>query len=136
MVEIKQAVIFAGGLGLRLRPFTETAPKPLFKINNKPFLEYLITQLKEWEIEEIIILLGYLPNKIIDYFGDGSSFGINIKYVTTPVEYDTQKRLKAAEKILNQEFLMLYCDNICPIDFKKLKLDFEKKKIKNTNYSI
>lgn len=128
MVNITQAVIFAGGLGERLKPFTETNPKPMYRFNEKPFLEYLILQIKEWGIQDIIILLGYLPEKIKDYFGDGSNWGVSIRYVVTPVEYDTGYRLKAAEEYLNSTFLMMYCDNICPIDFERLKKDYKKNK--------
>ncbi|MCQ2752151.1 MAG: NTP transferase domain-containing protein, partial [Coriobacteriales bacterium] len=123
-LDIHQAVIFAGGLGTRLKPFTETKPKPMYPFFGKPFLEYLILQVKDWGIKDIIILLGYLPEKIINYFGDGSNWAVNIKYVVTPVEYDTGYRLKAAEKYLEDTFLMMYCDNICPIDFNRLKKDY------------
>ena len=68
--KIRQAVILAGGYGTRLKPFTDTNPKPMYPFNGKPFLEYLIKQVKSFEIEEIILLLGYFPEKIIDYFGN------------------------------------------------------------------
>lgn len=125
MKEITQAVIFAGGLGERLKPFTETNPKPMYRFGDKPFLEYLICQIREWNIKDIVLLLGYLPEKVIEYFGNGESFGVHIRYVITPVEYDTQYRLKAAENYLQEDFLMMYCDNICPIDFQKLKQEYE-----------
>ena len=64
---IRQAVIFAGGLGTRLRPFTENNPKPMYSFNGKPFLAYLIEQARSWGIKDVIILLGYLPEKIMDY---------------------------------------------------------------------
>lgn len=118
--KINQAVIFAGGLGERLKPFTETNPKPMYPINGRPFIEYLIKQIKDFGITDIIILLGYLHEKVEEYLGDGSRFGVNIRYVVTPVEYDTELRLNAAKDILNDEFLMMYCDNICPINFKLL----------------
>lgn len=123
---ICQVVIFAGGLGKRLRPFTETNPKPMYFFNNKPFLEYLIEQIKGWGIKDIVILLGYLPDKIIDYFGDGSRWDVNIKYCITPIEYDTQYRLKSALDYLQDDFLIMYCDNLCPISFKRLVSDYYK----------
>jgi len=125
-LKIKQAVIFAGGLGERLRPFTETNPKPMFPINEKPFLEYLINQVKNWGIEEVILLLGYLPEKITDYFGDGERFGLHIRYAITPVDNDTQYRILAAKDMLEDEFLMMYCDNLCPVNFEQLVADYEK----------
>ena len=118
--KVNQAIIFAGGLGERLKPFTLTNPKPMYPINGKPFIEYLIEQVKSFGITDIIILLGYLHEKVEDYFGDGSKFGVNIRYVVTPVEYDTQFRLKAATEYLHDVFLMMYCDNLCPINFSKL----------------
>ena len=126
MPDIKQAVIFAGGLGERLKPFTETNPKPMYRFNDRPFLEYLFLQIREWNIKDIVILLGYLPEKVTEYFGDGSKWDVNITYAITPVEYDTQFRLKSAEKYLNDDFLMMYCDNLCPVNIERLKSDYEK----------
>lgn len=126
MKQITQAVIFAGGTGERLKPFTETSPKPMYPIQGKPFIEYLIQQIRSWNIKNIIILLGYLPDKITNYLGDGSRYDVSIRYVVTPVEYDTQFRLLAARNILNEEFLMMYCDNICPVNLEKLIFEYEK----------
>lgn len=125
MLTITQAVIFAGGLGERLKPYTDTNPKPMYSFNGKPFLEYLIEQIREWGIKEIIILLGYLPDKVTQYFGDGSKWDVNLRYVITPVEYNTQFRLKAAETYLENVFLMMYCDNICPVNLKQLIKEYE-----------
>ncbi len=125
MKNITQAVIFAGGLGERLKPFTLTNPKPMYPINGKPFLHYLIEQVKAWGIKEVIVLLGYLPEKITEYFGDGTDYGIKITYVITPVECDTQMRLSAARDKITGDFLMMYCDNLCPVNFARLLSDYE-----------
>ena len=117
---ITQAVILAGGLGSRLKPFTDASPKPLYPIEGKPFLEHLIEQVRGFGITDVLLLLGYLPEKIIEYFGDGSRWGLTIEYSVTPAEYETGLRLKTAEDALNDEFLLMYCDNYCPIDFAKL----------------
>ena len=90
--DIKQAVIIAGGLGTRLKPFTDTNPKPMYPFENKPFIEYLVEQIKSFGINNILILVGYLPEKIMDYLGDGSKYGVNIEYDITPVEYETADR--------------------------------------------
>lgn len=122
MKKIKQAVILAGGYGTRLRPFTNDKPKPMYPFEGKPFLEYLVKQIKTFGINDIVMLLGYLPDKIIDYFGDGSKWGVNISYDITPADYETGLRLKRAKKNgkLEAEFLLLYCDNYCPINYQKL----------------
>ena len=119
--KISQAVILAGGFGTRLRPFTDTNPKPMFPFRGKPFLEYLIEQVRDFGIKNIIMLLGYLPEKIMDYFKDGSRWNVQIQYFITPVEYETGLRLKSAVGQLNEDFLLMYCDNYCPIDFRKLE---------------
>src|SRR3989344_6445756 len=84
MINIKQAVILAGGEGKRLLPFTLKNPKPMVLINGKPFLKHLINLLKENDIKEVVILTGYLGNKIEEYFGNGIKFGLQIKYSFTP----------------------------------------------------
>lgn len=122
--KIEQAVILAGGLGTRLAPFTEQNPKPMYAFEGTPFLEYLIRQIKSFGIEDIVLLLGYLPEKITEYFGDGRQFGVSITYCITPVEYETGARLKAAKDKLDSVFLLMYCDNYCPIDFDRLQRSF------------
>ena len=118
-MSISQEVIFAGGLGTRLPPFTAHDPKPMIEIEGKPFLYYLLNQVRDWGITDVVLLLGYLPEKIQQYFGDGHELGLNITYSVTPVEYDTGARLRAAQDNLQEEFILLYCDNYCPINFQK-----------------
>lgn len=120
MVTIKQAVILAGGIGSRLRPLTYEVPKPMVLVNNRPFLEYLIDMLKENGISEVVLLLGYLPEKITQYFGDGSNFGIDIKYSIGEASDKTGTRIKNAEHLLDDVFLLMYCDNYWPLNLKRL----------------
>ena len=122
---VQQAVILAGGYGKRLAPFTEHDPKPMYPFNGDPFLGYLVREIKGFGIEDVVILLGYLPEKVTEYFGDGSRYGVRIKYCITPVEYETGARIKAAESFLQEDFLLMYCDNYCPIDFEKLQQDYD-----------
>ena len=124
MSSIDQAVILAGGLGTRLRPFTLDNPKPMYPIQGRPYLEYLLEQVRSFGIEDVVLLLGYLPEKIEEHFGDGSEWGVNITYRVTPVELDTGARLREALPVLRESFLMMYCDNYCPIDFTRLCADF------------
>ena len=119
-VEIKQAVILAGGLGTRMKPFTDTNPKPMYPVKGKPFLEYLIEQVRDFGIRDIVLLLGYLPEKIQEYFGDGAGWGVKIHYDVTPVEWETGSRLRHAVPLIEDRFLFLYCDNYCPIDYSRL----------------
>lgn len=126
MREVKQAVILAGGMGTRMKPFTDTNPKPMYPIEGNPFIEYLVRQVKSFGIDKIVMLLGYLPEKITDYLGDGSDYGVEIVYDITPVEYDTGARILHAKDLIEDAFLLMYCDNYCPVQFEKLLNDFNK----------
>lgn len=117
---IRQAVILAGGLGTRMRPLTLTLPKPMIPILNKPFLEYIIELLKKNGIKEVIILTGYLHEKIEDYFKTGEKFGLKIKYSFSPVEDETGARVNKAKKLIDDVFLLLYADNYWPLQLDKL----------------
>ena len=75
-----QAIIMAGGVGSRLRPLTNTLPKPLVKIIDKPVMEYVIENLVAGGVKDIAVTVGYKSEMIIDYFGDGSAFGAKLKY--------------------------------------------------------
>lgn len=125
-LKITQAVILAGGAGTRLKPFTLKNPKPMVPINKKPFLEHLINLLKKNGIKEVIILTGYLGEKINRYFGDGKNFGVKIKYSYTPfrdffgVELTSGLRILNAHELLKNNFLLLYCDNYLPFNLEKL----------------
>ena len=120
MQKIRQAVILAGGEGTRLRPLTLTTPKPLINIHGKPFAEYLVELLKKNGIEEIIFLTGYLAEQFPAHFGDGSNFGLRIRYNETPIKDETGTRLRKAAPMLDEQFLLLYSDNYWPLNLEKL----------------
>ncbi len=113
-----QAVILAGGKGVRLKPLTDTRPKPMINFNGKPFLEYLICHLKEQGFEKILLLLGYLPDVIQDYFGDGRRWGIRIEYSISDLENETGRRIKLAQEKIEPYFLLMYCDNYWPMNME------------------
>ena len=115
-----QAVILAGGRGTRMAPITDTIPKPMIKIEGKPFLEYLIEMLREQGVQRILLLLGYLPEVVQEYFGDGERWGVKIEYSVTPVEDETGPRLKAVMSKLDPYFLLMYCDNYWPMPMEKM----------------
>ena len=115
-----QAVILCGGLGERLRPLTEDLPKPLAPVGGRPFLEYLICQLREQQVERVLLLTGYYGEKIRDHFGDGSGHGVQIDYSSGPAEWDTGRRIWEARMMLDGRFLLLYSDNYVPVNIGKL----------------
>jgi len=116
---IKDAFILAGGKGTRMRPFTYEIPKSLIPVKGKPLLEHILELLKKYEINNVIISIGYLGNKIQDYFGNGSKFGVNIKYVKEEKELGTAGPLKLAEDILRRPFLMLNGDVLSDLNLYK-----------------
>jgi len=135
---IRQTVILAGGEGTRLRPLTQNMPKPMVPVNNRPFLEYLIDMLKGNGISEAVLLLGYLPEKITGYFGDGSNFGVDMKYSIGKVSDKTGTRIKNAGPLLDDVFLLMYGDNYWPLNLKKLfEFYIERKTLASTTiYAI
>ncbi|MBT4804018.1 MAG: NTP transferase domain-containing protein [Legionellales bacterium] len=81
MAEIKtQVLLFAAGYGKRLAPITNITPKPLVEIGSTTLIERIITQLKQAHLDNIVINVSHLKDKIIDHLGDGSQYGVNIKY--------------------------------------------------------
>ena len=81
-------------------------------------------QIKAFGIENVLLLLGYKANSIMDYLGDGKNFGLHISYDVTPVEFQTGDRIFHAKDKLEPFFMLMYCDNYCPINFDKLRQDF------------
>lgn len=116
----RQAVILAGGRGTRMRPVTNDRPKPMVPILDHPFLEYQIEQLREQGFERVLLLLGYLPEAVQQYFGDGRRWGINISYSVTDPDQLTTGRIADARDLLEPCFLLLYCDNYWPMRMERL----------------
>ncbi|RJQ48198.1 MAG: hypothetical protein C4528_03300 [Gammaproteobacteria bacterium] len=126
LMQINQAVILAGGRGERLRPLTNNLPKPMVPVNERPFLEYLVERLRVSGITEIVMLLGYLPEKITEYFGDGGRFGLRIRYSIGTVDDETGTRVRNAKALLADRFLLMYGDNYWPLPLDEMTCTYEK----------
>lgn len=125
-----QVVFLVGGKGTRLRPITYDTPKPLVLVNGKPFLQHKLKFIKSFGIINVLLLVGYLNDKIESHFGDGRQFGLNIKYSYEKELLGTGGALKNAEDKLENEFMLLNGDTFLPIDYKKLiNYFYEKDKI-------
>ena len=118
----QQAVILCGGLGTRLRPLTENMPKPMAPVNGKPFLQYLIEQVRDQGIRRILLLTGYRSEMIREYFGAGVKLGVEIAYSSGPVGWDTGRRLWEAREQIEPRFLLLYSDNFVQFNLPRLGL--------------
>ncbi len=123
---IKQAVILAAGLGTRLKPYTDTMPKPMIPILGKPMLQWHVEQFKKHGVTEFFFNLHYLPHVIKNYFGDGSKFGVKITYNFEPVILGTAGGVKAFEKKLDDEFFLIYGDTFSLVDYSKMRAAWEK----------
>lgn len=112
------AIIMAGGRGERLRPFTDTVPKPMLMVGNKPIIDHNIDRLIKYGITEIIISVRYLSEVIMDHLGDGSSKGINITYLHEDDPLGTIGALGSIENINTDHILLMNSDILTNIDFE------------------
>lgn len=122
-----QAVILAGGRGTRLYPLTSNMPKPMLNLFNKPVLEHTIELLKHYDIRDIVITLAYKAEQIIDYFGSGSRWGVNIQYYLEDTPKGSAGGLRRIQPVLNETFVVVSGDAGTDFDLKAA-LDFHKKK--------
>ena len=108
---VRKAVILAAGAGIRLSPLTETRPKHLIPIAGKPILEYTIESLQECKIKEILLIVGYKKDQILDYFQNGEKWGVRISYTEQKEYLGTAHATRLAEKFVsNDSFLLIYGD--------------------------
>lgn len=110
-----QALILAAGRGKKLDPLTEKRPKSMIYVCEKPLLEYTIAYLKEIGVTEIMIVVGHAREKIMNYFGNGSQFGVNIKYIIQPEQKGIGDAIFNAENEFstnNTFFFLIYGDLI------------------------
>lgn len=122
-----QAVVLAGGLGTRLRPITERVPKPMVEVGGRPFLEYIVRHLAAQDFRDLLVLLGHLGTQIQGYFGDGTAFGVRIKYSFEPTPLGTAGAIRRALEFLEEDFLVLYGDSYLPIDYRPVAKAFRER---------
>lgn len=114
-----QAVILAGGLGTRLRPFTQIIPKPLLPVGDRSVLEIQIDQLKKHGVKEIIFATNYRSNLLESYFGDGSRFGVEITYSLEEKKLGTCGPLSLLRDKLTSPFIVMNGDILTNLDFDR-----------------
>lgn len=109
---LMKALILAAGEGLRCRPLTLTRSKVMLPVANRPILEYIIRALAQNDIKDIILVVGYKKERIMNHFGNGAYFGVNISYVEQKAQLGTAHAVKLAEPKVNEKFLVLNGDNL------------------------
>jgi mannose-1-phosphate guanylyltransferase len=113
-----QALILAGGKGTRLRPLTVYTPKPIVPICNRPFLLYQIDTLRRAGVTDITLSLSYQPEKIEQQLGDGSNFGVKLKYMVEPQPMGTAGAYKFAEELIREPTVVFNGDILTDLDLK------------------
>ena len=110
MTDKIKAVILAAGEGKRMHPLTETRPKAMLTIANKPILEHLITEGLKAGIKEYLIVIGYHDEIIQQYFGNGSKWKADMQYVTQMQQLGTAHAVEAVRSFVHQRFLLMNGD--------------------------
>ena len=122
---LRQAVVLAGGLGTRLGELTRSNPKPMLSVGGRPFLEYVVWNLRRHGITRLVFCVGYLAERIMKHFGDGSRFGVAIEYVVEREPAGTGGALLLARPRLDEEFLVLNGDTLFDLNYLDLGLLLE-----------
>lgn len=117
-----QCVILAGGLGTRMRPFTEGMPKALIPVGplNVPFIDFQLAWLASHGVDDVILSIGYRGHMLRDHVGTGQRFGVPVRYVDEGAKLRGTAgalRLGIEEDVLEDTFLVTYGDSFLPIDF-------------------
>jgi mannose-1-phosphate guanylyltransferase len=111
-----QALILAGGEGTRLRPLTSTVPKPVVQLVNRPFISYMLEWLRRHDVDDVILSCGFMAEGVRSVLGDGSRYGIRLRYLEEPRPLGTGGALKFAQELLDERFFMLNGDVLTDID--------------------
>ena len=121
-MRIHTAVILAGGLGTRLRPLTENTPKGMIKVCGKPLLEWIIEWLADYQVNHIVLGVTHLKEKIVEHFGDGRQFNVDIKYSVHTIKGGTGEgfRLAITRHVEENVFFAMNGDQLTDLNLSRL----------------
>src|SRR3954452_2100655 len=122
-----KAVILAGGEGTRLRPLTSNAPKPMMPVVNQPMMEHIVRLLAQHGFDDIVVTVVFPANHIRNYFGDGSEFGVRMRYATEESPLGTAGSVRNAIDELDETFLVIAGDVLTDIDLDSIVKDHRKR---------
>jgi mannose-1-phosphate guanylyltransferase len=111
-----QALILAGGEGTRLRPLTSTVPKPVVPLVDRPFIGFMLDWLRGHGVDDVVMSCGFMASGVRNVLGDGSAYGIRLRYVEEPRPLGTGGAIKFAESLLDKRFFVLNGDVLTDID--------------------
>jgi NDP-sugar pyrophosphorylase family protein len=116
----RSAVILSGGLGTRLKPFTEVIPKPLLPIGEKAVLEIQIERFKKYDFDHIFLATNYKSNYIENFFGDGSRYGVKLEISKESQPLGTAGPIRLLKDRLSKPFIVMNGDILSLADFEVL----------------
>src|SRR5688572_25666202 len=114
-----KAVILAGGLGTRLRPFTQIIPKPLLPVGESSVLEIQILSLKRCGVTDIFIATNYMSDFVKAYIGDGKKYGVNVRFSHESIPLGTCGPVALLKDELIEPFVLMNGDVLTTLDFAK-----------------
>ncbi|MFC5588748.1 nucleotidyltransferase family protein [Sporosarcina soli] len=118
-----KVILMVGGLGTRLRPLTDTIPKPMLNVGNKPILETIIESFKNYGFMNFVLSVNYKKEMIMDYFQDGTHLGVKIEYIEETKRLGTAGALSLLSEKPTEPFFVMNGDLLTKINFEQL-LDF------------
>jgi NDP-sugar pyrophosphorylase family protein len=121
-----KAMVLAAGLGTRLRPLTEDKPKCLVPLAGRPLIGWTLEWLRRAGVTECVINLHYLPEKVQQFVGDGSGYGLKVTYSYEPELLGTAGAVNKIASFFDKPFYVIYSDNFSQWDIRKLKFEYER----------
>ena len=121
-----KVILMVGGLGTRLRPLTNTTPKPMLEVGGKPILQTIVEKFVNYGFTNITMCVGYKSSIIQDYFKDGSKFGAKIEYILENKRMGTAGALSLLKKRPNEPFFVMNGDLLTNVNFENM-LEFHLK---------
>jgi mannose-1-phosphate guanylyltransferase len=123
-IGIMKTIILAGGFGKRLKPLTDTRPKPMIQVSNVPIVEWQVRWLRKFGIKEFIMCVGYMKEQIIDHIGNGARFDCRVDYSVEEKPLGTGGALLNAKKLVSNQdsFFMLNGDILTELDPNRLHI--------------
>ncbi len=116
-----QAVVLVGGEGRRLRPLTDTRPKPMMSLVDRPFVAHQLDHLRRHGVTAIVFSCGYRPDALRDFFGDGSHYGVQLSYVVDPAPLGTAGAIaNVGDALTGDDLLVLNGDILTDLDLGAL----------------
>ena len=119
---VKKAMLLAAGRGTRMRELTNDLPKPMIAVRSKPILQHIVEGLAKAGVEQILIVVGYRKDVVMDYFGDGSKFGVRISYETQVEQDGTGRVVELGREFAGSDpFILNYGDILVdPVNYLRL----------------